>query len=127
MKTFLLSILALLALVGCAGRTEKLVTSDIVLRHGTNEVIIKNPKDVSFDDAMINPVDGTFRIRKYRSTANEAAIAAAERQAEAQILMLQGMKEQFERGAEIAARMYGIPVPPRSNPVAIIQTNSPSK
>lgn len=127
MKLFALSIIAILALIGCASRTEKLVTSDIILRHGTNEIIIKNPKDVSFDDAMINPVDGTFRIRKYRSTANEAAIAAAERQAEAQIMMLQGMKEQFERGAEIAARMYGIPVPLHSQPVSILRTNYPPK
>ena len=69
MKKLLLCVVAIAPLlVGClGGRTEKLVTSDIVFKHGTNEMRIVNPKDVSFDDAMISPSDGTVRIKGYRS------------------------------------------------------------
>jgi hypothetical protein len=107
--------LSAFALTGCInGRTEKLVTSDIVIRHGTNEVRIANPKDVSFDDAMVSPSDGTVRIKGYRSTANEAAIRSAEEQAKAQAAMF-GLAVQTARdSADMVLRAYGVPVPQRA-------------
>jgi len=124
---YLLAALGLVTLLatGCATSARKLVTTEIRFKVGTNELSVVNPKDTSWEDLMVNPGDGTVRIKKYRSTANEAAISAAERQAESQMQMFNAMKEQFERGAEIAARMYGIPIPPKSAPTVL--TNAPAK
>lgn len=99
---------------GCASRTASLVTADLVFRHGTNEVRITQPKDVSFDDLMVSPSDGTVRIKKYRSTANEAAITAAEKQAEAQAAMFGFALQTARDAADGYLRLQGIPVPPRT-------------
>lgn len=126
---YLLAALGLVTLLatGCQTGAKNLVTTEIKFKVGTNELSVVNPKDTSWEDLMVSPGDGTVRIKKYRSSANEAAIAAAERQAEAQIQMFNAMKEQFERGAEIAARMYGIPIPPKPAPTATVLTNAPSR
>ena len=123
MKTAIkLAAFAVLAVffVGCASRTSSLVTADLVFRHGTNEVKIKQPKDVSFDDLMVSPSDGTVRIKKYRSTANEAAVSAAEKQAEAQIATFGLALQSARDAADAYLRLQGIPVPPRA-PMNTIQ------
>lgn len=124
MKQIIALVFLCVAAVGCQS-VSKVTTTEIKFRVGTNELTVSNPKDTSWEDLMISPNDGVVRIKKYRSSANEAAISAAERQAEAQVQMFNGLKEQFERGAEIAARMYGVPIPPRQ-PVAV-STNSVAK
>jgi hypothetical protein len=92
---------------------------------------IKAALKEAIEDAMIRVLSRAEAKRVGRTTlmilANEAAIAAAERQAEAQMQMFQAMKDQFERGAEIAARMYGIPIPPKPTPTATVLTNAPSR
>lgn len=113
-KSVIVAVFAMLVFTGCQMGAKNLVTTEIKFRIGTNELSVVNPKDTSWDDLMVSPSDGTVRIKKYRSSANEAAIAAAERQAEAQVQMFQSMKEQFERGIDIAARMYGLPVQNRA-------------
>lgn len=124
---YLLAALGLVTLLatGCQTGTKTLVTTEIKFKIGTNELSVVNPKDTSWEDLMVSPGDGTVRIKKYRSSANEAAIAAAEREAEARIEMFRGMKEQFQSGLEIAARMYGIPIPPK--PATTVSTNAPTK
>lgn len=114
MKHILTAIGLLLLITGCRTGTQKLVTTEIRFKFGTNELSVSNPKDTSWEDLMVSPIDGTVRIKKYRSSANEAAIAAAEKQAETQIQMINALKDQFERGAETAARMYGINLPPNN-------------
>lgn len=132
LRSMLFVLLSAFVFTGCIhGRTEKLVTSDIVIRHGTNEVRIANPKDVSFDDAMVSPSDGTVRIKGYRSTANEAAIRSAEEQAKAQAAMFGFAVQTARDSADMVLRAYGVPVPQRAplSPIlpAAGPTNSPAK
>lgn len=105
--------------VGCLGpRTEKLVTSDILFRRVsagvTNEVKITNPKDVSFEDAFVSPEDGSVRIKKYRSSANEAAIHAAEEQAKAQQAMFGFALQSVRDYSDLILKLNGVPVPQRT-------------
>lgn len=127
MKKLLLCVVAIAPLlVGClGGRTEKLVTSDIVFKHGTNEMRIVNPKDVSFDDAMISPSDGTVRIKGYRSTANEAAIRSAEEQAKAQAAMFGFAIQTARDSADMVLRAYGVPVPQRPPIAPLLSIDKP--
>ncbi len=101
-------------LTGCTS-TSKLTTSEVVLKHGSNEVRITQPKDTSFKDFMISP-DGTVRIKDYRSTANEAAIASSERQADfnnnLMMWLMQRADQRIDQVGVPAARAYGIPVQP---------------
>ena len=100
---------------GClSGRTEKLVTADMVFRHGTNEVRITQPKDTTFEDLMVSPSDGTIRVKGYRSVANEAAIKSAEEQAKAMQAMFGAAKDMAMDAFEAGLRAYGVPVPQRS-------------
>lgn len=114
MKSLFTLIVASLIAVGCAG-TNRTITAEVVMRHGTNEIRILQPKDTSFKDFMIAP-DGTIRIKDYRSTANEAAIAAAERDAEFKNqmlgLILQRADQRIDQVGVPAARAYGLPVQP---------------
>lgn len=132
-KSVLFAVFAAALFIGCASRTSSLVTADIVFRHGTNEVRITQPKDVSFDDLMVSPSDGTVRIKKYRSTANEAALIAAEKQAEAQIATFGLALQSVRDAADGYLRLQGIPVPPRSQttiqapPFQFSPTNTSSK
>lgn len=114
MKQIILSIIAIASLVGCAG-TNRTITAEVVMRHGTNEIRILQPKDTSFKDFMIAP-DGTIRIKDYRSTANEAAIAAAERDAEFKNqmlgLLIQRADQRIDQVGVPAGRAYGLPLQP---------------
>lgn len=116
MKPLIILLAAASICVGCASTsTSKVFTSEIVMRHGTNEIRILQPKDTSFKDFMIG-TDGTIRIKDYRSTANEAAISSAERQADFQnnllmYLMQQGVQTGGQVGSAVA-RANGIPIPP---------------
>lgn len=122
MKFSLLSLCLLVSVVfltGCLGpRTEKLVTSDILFRRVsagvTNEVKITNPKDVSFEDAFVSPEDGSVRIKKYRSSANEAAIHAAEEQAKAQQAMFGFALQSVRDYSDLILKLNGIPTPQRT-------------
>jgi len=114
-RSTIAALFAVFYLTGClSGRTEKLVTADMVFRHGTNEVRISQPKDTSFEDLMVSPSDGTIRVKNYRSTANEAAIKSAEEQAKAMQAMFGAARDMARDAIETGLRAYGVPVPQRA-------------
>jgi len=123
MKTAIGAALIAVIMCGCASKTGNIVTAEMVFRHGTNEVRISQPKDTSFEDLMVSPSDGTIRVKKYRSTANEAAIASAEKQAEAQAAMFGAMIQSARDMSDAYMRMNGIPVQPRQP----VSTNTAAK
>lgn len=109
MKFLLLSI-ALLFAVGCT-HTEKIVTKHVVFQLGTNKLEIANPQDTAWDDLQITHGDSSIRIKKYRSSGNEAAIAAKEQEVMGQTQMFGAYMQFAKDAAATAARAYGIPVP----------------
>ena len=113
-KSVIVAVFAMLVFTGCQMGAKNLVTTEIKFRIGTNELSVVNPKDTSWDDLMVSPSDGTVRIKKYRSTANEAAVSAAEKQAEAQIATFGLALQSARDAADAYLRLQGIPVPPRA-------------
>ena len=130
MKTRILSLaLALAPLAGCATKTENLTTTRIDVVHGTNRVSLVNPKDVSMDKAEIPTPYGPAVITGYRSSANEAAIHAAQIQAQAQLQMFERFEtrlgDKLDRFVNRAASMYGIPDAQPTRREVVILTNAP--
>ena len=110
MKQLLIFAFSFVLLTGCLNRPERIVRSEIFVRHGTNELRISNPKDVEFEDAMISPVDGVVRIKKYRSSASVPALHAAEEQARSQAQIFGELRQDAKEWRDTALRAYGLPV-----------------
>lgn len=99
-------------LSGCASPAE-VATAVIKFQIGTNQVSVSNPKDVSFESLTVNPSTGEISVRKYRSSANEAAIAASQAQAEAQAQFGMHALDLLKEVSEKAGAASGVPVPMR--------------
>lgn len=143
MKHGILSFVALIAIsafvfVGCT-HTEKVVTKHVSFQVGDTKVDIANPQDTAFEELTADKSTGVIRIKKYRSSGNEAAIAAKEKEIENTMAMWQAIQAnttQTVRDAirEAAAYFSGRPSPaPTGLPVAVnvpatvVLTNAPAR
>lgn len=135
MKTvskFALVILAILAasgLIGCT-HTEKVVTKRVSFQVGDTKVEIANPQDTAFESLQADK-SGVITIKKYRSSGNEAAIAAKEKEIEGTIALWQSIQAnttQTVRDAirEAAAYFSGRPSP-TPVPATVVLTNAPAR
>lgn len=135
MKTvskFALVILAILAasgLIGCT-HTEKVVTKRVSFQLGDTKVEIANPQDTAFESLQADK-SGVITIKKYRSSGNEAAIAAKEKEIEGTIALWQSIQAnttQTVRDAirEASAYFSGRPAPTQV-PATVVLTNAPAR
>lgn len=138
MKKLLLMVAAVAPLlVGCATKTDELVTTRIDVVRGKNRFSIVNPKDTEFDKAEIPTPEGPVIVTGYKSRANAAAIESARIQAQAQMQMAERLGDKLESKLERLenrfATAYGFPDPtPRQQPAIVVPatvvlTNAPAK
>lgn len=123
--SFLLgAVLAIAGCVGCASRTDKIVSTELTIHRGTNSAHLVSPKDVSFESFSLDS-SGKVELKNYRSTANEAAIKSSEAQAAMYQTTFNNALTLGKQAAEAGLRASGIPVPfsqaPQSVPVQVPQ------
>lgn len=95
-----------LALAGGCSSPGTLVTSDMTISQGKTIFVWKQPKDMAFAVADINPTNGTVHIEKYQSSANAAALQAGTAQFEFLSKLMDTLKPMAE--AYIKSQTGGI-------------------
>jgi len=109
--SFLLGfVLAIAGCVGCASRTDKIVSTELTIHRGTNSAHLVSPKDVSFESFSLDS-SGKVELKNYRSTANEAAIKSSEAQAAMYQHTFDNALTLGKQAAEAGLRVSGIPIP----------------
>lgn len=96
--------------IGCASRTEKIVSTELTIQRGTNTAHLVSPKDVSFKSFTLRP-DGSVELTEYRSVGNEAAIKSSEAQAAMYQNTFNRALTLGKEAAEAGLRGVGIPIP----------------
>ena len=104
------TVLALAGCVGCASRTDKIVSTELTIHRGTNSAHLVSPKDVSFESFSLDS-SGKVELKNYRSTANEAAIKSSEAQAAMYQHTFDNALALGKQAAEAGLRVAGVPIP----------------
>ena len=106
----LVAFVALFSFIGCASRTDKIVSTELTIQRGTNTAHLISPKDVSFKSFSLDAA-GRVELIDYRAVGNEAAIKSAEAQAAIYQSGWNRAIELGQSGAAIGGRVVGVPVP----------------
>lgn len=106
----LVALSALILAVGCRSVTPQVVTGHVRIQAGSNVVDISQPKDTRIAGLEFEPATGLLVLKGYESTANAAAITAAESEAKARTDMMTAMMGMIQSMAVLAAKTAA-PVP----------------
>ena len=106
----LVALAALTLAVGCRSVTPQVVTGHVRIQAGSNVVDISQPKDTRIQGLEFDPSTGLLVLKGYESTANAAAITAAESEAKARTDMMTAMMGMIQSMAVMAAKAAA-PVP----------------
>lgn len=108
----LVALAALILAVGCRSVTPQVVTGHVRIQSGSNVVDISQPKDTRIAGMEFDPSTGMLVLKGYESTANAAAITAAESEAKARTDMMTAMMGMIQSMAVLAAKASSpVPIP----------------